>query len=72
MQLLKEEIGDRAYTGTLASDSSNVVELVEQLYRVRSVLIHYLSVHSQWNLSNEDTTGTKETSLLERCPLFRK
>ena len=35
MQLLVDELGDRAYLGTLAADSSNVVDLVADLYNVR-------------------------------------
>ena len=34
IQLLRAELGSRAYVGTLARDSSNVVDLVETLYRV--------------------------------------
>ena len=29
-----EELGEGAFSGTLAGDSSNVVDLVEQLYNV--------------------------------------
>ena len=34
-QELVRELGDGAFVGTLASDSSNVVTLVEDLYNVR-------------------------------------
>lgn len=35
LQALAEELGEGAFTGTLAADSSNVVNLVETLYNVR-------------------------------------
>ena len=35
VQFLRAELGNRAYLGTLASNSINVVNLVEDLYRVR-------------------------------------
>ena len=35
MQPLVDELGrDRAYLGTLAADSSNIVDLVEEIYYV--------------------------------------
>ena len=39
MQLLQNELGNRAYLGELDSDSSNVVDLVERLYNVRHTCI---------------------------------
>lgn len=36
LQRLADELGDRAFTGTLAADSSNVVQLVADLYNVSS------------------------------------
>ena len=41
MQLLQTELGNRAYLGELDTDSSNVVDLVEQLYNVRNLFTTY-------------------------------
>ena len=40
VQELVRELGDGAFSGTLAADSSNVVTLVRDLYNVRPNVTH--------------------------------
>ena len=48
-----------------------VCELERERECVFCIYVRVHVVHIQWNLSNLDTNGAEEVSLLVRCPQFR-
>ena len=52
MQALVRELGDGAFSGTLDSDSGNIVGLVRELYDVSNTQIIIIAIHIYSNVGD--------------------